>query len=80
MLSERFAEKSILLLMDSFQNIHMALLAVYTYWVSNSHLNKIRNNMLQEVRDVFVPRTLFPQQVIPQTAESITHGHFWGIG
>lgn len=76
MLSERFAEKSILLLMDNFQNIHTPLLAVYTYQVSNSHFGKRRNNMLQEVRDVFVPHTLFPQQVIPQTAESITNDTF----
>lgn len=42
MLSERFADNSILWLMDSFPNAHMASLAVYTYKVSYSHLKSSR--------------------------------------
>lgn len=42
MLSERFADNSVLWLMDSFSNAHMASLAVYTYKVSYSHLKSSR--------------------------------------
>ena len=44
MLSEGFADNSVLWLMDSFPNAHVASLAVYIYKVSYSHLKSSRKD------------------------------------